>query len=102
MVRADTNSSSEEDVNLAFQLFGGEEMDAKMANFIGIHMLSDLIEPGNDGFDKFIDYEEDDSDYYNEGRNGQEDASLPDGPYQDPNTGCHFKYKDLVRRIKQL
>jgi hypothetical protein len=81
MVRADTNSSSEEDANLAFQIFEGEEMDAKMANFIGIHMLSDLIEPGNDCFDKFIEYEEDDSDYFNEGRNGQEDASVPDGPY---------------------
>lgn len=56
MVRGDTNnSSSEEDINLAFQLFEGEEMDAKMANFIGIHMLSDLIETGNDVFDKFID-----------------------------------------------
>jgi hypothetical protein len=49
-------------------------MDAKMANFIGIHMLNDLIEPCVDSFDKFIDYEEDDSDYYNEGRNGQDDS----------------------------
>ncbi len=74
MVKNDTNSSSEEDGNLAFQLFEGEEMDAKMANFIGIHMLNDLIEPCVDSFDKFIGYEEDDSDYYNEGRNGQDDS----------------------------
>jgi hypothetical protein len=74
MVKNDTNSSSEEDGNLAFQLFEGEEMDAKMANFIGIHMLNDLIEPCVDSFDKFIDYEEDDSDYYNEDRNGQDDS----------------------------
>jgi len=73
MVKNDTNSSSEEDGNLAFQLFEGEEMDAKMANFIGIHMLNDLIEPCADSFDKFIDYEEDDSDYYNEVKNGQDD-----------------------------
>ena len=74
MVKNDTNSSSEEDGNLAFQLFEGEEMDAKMANFIGIHMLNDLIEPCVDSFDKFIDYEENEIDYYNEGRNGQDDS----------------------------
>ena len=74
MVKNDTNSSSEEDGNLAFQLFEGEEMDAKMANFIGIHMLNDLIEPCVDSFDKFIDYEEDEIDYYNQGRNGQDDS----------------------------
>lgn len=43
MIKNDTNSSSEEGSNLAFQLLEGEEMDAKMANFIGIHMLNDLI-----------------------------------------------------------
>ena len=74
MVKNDTNSSSEEDGNLAFQLFEGEEMDAKMANFIGIQMLNDLIEPCVDSFDKFIDYEDDEIDYYNEGRNGQDDS----------------------------
>ncbi len=74
MVKNDTNLSSEEDGNLAFQLLEGEEMDAKMANFIGIQMLNDLIEPCVDSFDKFIDYEEDEIDYYNEGRNGQDDS----------------------------
>jgi len=33
-----------------------------------------LIEPCVDSFDKFIDYEEDEIDYYNEGRNGQDDS----------------------------
>lgn len=74
MIKNDTNSSSEEGSNLAFQLLEGEEMDAKMANFIGIHMLNDLIQPGNDGFDKWIDCEEEDVDFYNEARNGQDDS----------------------------
>ena len=43
--------------NLAFQLFDGEEMNAQMANFIGIHMLTDLSE-----FQGGLD-----------GQNGQED-----------------------------
>lgn len=70
-----------------------------MANFIGIHMLSDLIETDNDCFDKFKQDGDFDDSYYN---NGQEDTSIQDGPYQDPYSGCHFKYKDLVRRVKQL
>ena len=37
----DEDSSIE---NIALQLFDGEEMNADMANFIGIHMLNDLIE----------------------------------------------------------
>lgn len=45
-IKTDSNDSSEE-ANLAFQLFEGEEMDAKMANFIGIHMLSDIVETGS-------------------------------------------------------
>ena len=44
-IQTDSNESSEE-ANLAFQLFDGEVMDAKMANFIGIHMLNDLIDTG--------------------------------------------------------
>ena len=31
--------------NLAFQLFDGEEMNANMANFIGIHRMSILSSP---------------------------------------------------------
>lgn len=35
---------SSDDANIIFQLFEGEVMDAKMANFITIHMLNDLFE----------------------------------------------------------
>jgi hypothetical protein len=51
-------------------------MDAKMANFIGIHMLNEMpvqkTENNND---------------------------LVDQQYQDPFTGCHFEFHDLVRRL---
>jgi len=40
-VKTDSGGSSEE-TNLAFQLLDGEVMDAKMANFIGIHMLNEI------------------------------------------------------------
>jgi hypothetical protein len=46
IVQTESNGSSDE-ANLAFQLFEGEEMDAKMANFIGIHMMSDIVETGS-------------------------------------------------------
>jgi hypothetical protein len=39
----DDEASSDE--NLALQLFEGEEMNADMANFIGIHMLNEIIDP---------------------------------------------------------
>ena len=39
-----TNDDESDDGNLAFQLFDGEEMNAQMANFIGIHMLNDLVD----------------------------------------------------------
>jgi hypothetical protein len=42
--------TSSDDENLAFQLFDGEEMNADMANFIGIHMLNDLIDANNGQF----------------------------------------------------
>ena len=42
--KSPSTSSSSCAENLAFQLFDGEEMNAQMANFIGIHMLSDLSE----------------------------------------------------------
>ena len=40
-VKTDSGGSSEE-ANLAFQLLEGEVMDAKMANFIGIHMMNEI------------------------------------------------------------
>jgi hypothetical protein len=49
-VNTDSNASSD-DANLAFQLFDDEVMDAKMANFIGIHMLNDIIDTGMPGGD---------------------------------------------------
>jgi hypothetical protein len=33
--------------NIALQLFDGEEMNVDMANFIGIHMMSDIVETGS-------------------------------------------------------
>jgi hypothetical protein len=41
-MQARTDPSSEEDGNLALQPLEGEVMDSKMANFIGIHMLSGI------------------------------------------------------------
>jgi len=51
-VKTDSQESSS-DGNIAFQLFEGEVMDAKMANVIGIHMLNDLVEPREHGFGAF-------------------------------------------------
>ena len=93
LTKTDSQESSS-DGNIAFQLFEGEEMDAKMANFIGIHMLNDLIEEREDGFGPFGGDHESDS--------GAEDLHHQDSQYQDPETGCHFQYADLVRRIKVL
>jgi len=46
LVNTDESNESSDDQNLAFQLFDGEVMDAKMANFIGIHMLNEIIDTG--------------------------------------------------------
>ncbi len=58
-----------------------------MANFIGIHMLNEII--GTD-----VQVTESDLD--------RPDQYQVEGQYQDPETGCHFDYNDLVRRIKIL
>ena len=58
-----------------------------MANFIGIHMLNEII--GTD-----VQVTESDLD--------RPDQYQVEGQYQDPETGCHFDYQDLVRRIKIL
>ena len=61
-------------------------MDAKMANFIGIHMLNEIIDTGT-----------------NENELHKVDNQpQSDGQYIDPDTGAHFEYKDLVRRINLL
>ena len=53
-----------------------------MANFIGIHMLNDIIDSGVQATEP--------------------DQEQVDSQYQDPVTGCHFEYNDLVKRIKLL
>lgn len=57
-------------------------MDAKMANFIGIHMLNEIIDTG-------VPEQEEPQQQF-------------EGQYLDPVTGSHFEYNDLVRRIKLL
>ena len=39
------SSSDAEDSNLAFQLLDDEEMNAGMANFIGIHRMQEVNSP---------------------------------------------------------
>lgn len=44
----ESDESSDIDYNnLALQLLDGEEMNANMANFIGIHMMSELVPNNN-------------------------------------------------------
>lgn len=59
-------------------------MDAKMANFIGIHMLNEIIDTGMPELDIGVD----------EAPQAEQ--------YMDPLTGAHFDYKDLVKRINIL
>ena len=42
--RVEKQEESSSDDNLAFQLLDGEVMDNRMANFIGIHLLNDIIQ----------------------------------------------------------
>ena len=81
-MQVNTTGSSDE-LNLAFQLFDGEVMDVQMANFMGIHMLNDITDPTMLATDP-------------------EQQDQVDSQFQDPVTGCHFEYNDLVRRIKIL
>lgn len=89
-VRTDSNESSS-DGNIAFQLFEGEEMDAKMANFIGIHMLNDLVQTEEDLQEQPVD-----------DLSGASSDMPPDGQYCCPQTGAHFHYKDFIKRLKKL
>lgn len=73
-VKTDQKTGSSEEANLAMQLLDDEVMDAKMANFIGIHNLNDIV-------------------------CSDETKALPpiqDNQYTDPITGAHFEYHDLV------
>lgn len=51
------SESEQSEYDLAFQLFEGEEMNANMANFIGIHRMSILNSPGKDDNGDLIDQE---------------------------------------------
>ena len=59
-------------------------MNADMANFIGIHMLNDLIDPHDDV--SVINDEEDENQIHNKSTSAQ---------YVDPVTGAHFEYNDF-------
>ena len=58
-------------------MLDGEVMDAKMENFIEIHTQNEMHQKA-------------------------EKHALVDQQYTDPFTGCHFEYKDLVRRLTHL
>ena len=55
-----------------------------MANFIGIHMLSDLSEL---------------QEAINEDKIGGQEQDEDGEQYMDPITGAHFDYDDLIKRI---
>lgn len=67
--------------NLALQLFDGEEMNADMANFIGIHMLNEIIEPLED-------------------RDFNQKQGAPN--YFDKKTGAHFEFNVMHKKIQLL
>ena len=85
---ADEDSSVE---NLALQLFEGEEMNADMANFIGIHMLNEIFDPANNPDELSLSL-------------GGDQIQKKEAPanYVCPDTGAHFEYNDIVKRIKLL
>lgn len=64
-------------------------MNADMANFIGIHMLNDLINPNDD---VSVQNGDDDDD------NQINDKSTT-AQYIDPVTGAHFEYNDFFKRV---
>lgn len=76
------SSVSEYDTNLAFQLFENEVMDATMANFIGIHLLNDLIDVGP--VEEFVGLE------------------CEQQGFVDPETGAHFQLESIVRKLLTL
>jgi hypothetical protein len=60
-------------------------MNADMANFIGIHMLNEIIEP-----------------LPGDAEENQIQTQVPPANYTDPETGAHFEYNDILRRIRLL
>ena len=85
-----SDEESSED-NIALQLFDGEEMNVDMANFIGIHMLNELIDPSNDM-----------SPISGKDDNNQINDKNPATPFIDPDTGAHFEYNDFLKRMIML
>lgn len=79
------------DDNIALQLLDGEEMNVDTANFIGIHMLNELIEPSNDM-----------SPVNGPDENNQIDDKNSALPFVDPVTGAHFEYNDFFKRMIML
>lgn len=79
------------DDNIALQLFDGEEMNVDMANFIGIHMLNELIDPTNGMSPLNVP---DDKNQIND-----KNSALP---FVDPVTGAHFEYNDFFKRMIML
>ena len=75
---ADEDSSVE---NLALQLYEGEEMNSDMANFIGIHLLNEIIEPLEDKSQDF----------------NQKIGSAQD--HFDKKTGAHFQFNVMQKKI---
>ncbi len=70
-----------------------------MANFIGIHMLNELVEAREDGFGSFGGQgRESDNDTVGD----TADLVGTETQFLDPQLGCHFQYEDLVKRIKRL
>ena len=67
-------------------------MNADMANFIGIHMLNEIIDPIPNQEDNALVVED-----FN-----QIQSQAPAANYIDPETGAHFEYNDIVKRIKVL
>lgn len=59
-----------------------------MVNFIGIHLLNDIMQ---------------ESSHQNEAKNNPEDQNLMEQGFQpDPATGAHFEYSDLCLRLQTL
>ena len=106
-----SNTSSEiTDCDLAFQLFDGEEMNAGMANFIGIHRMQSLNSPTslsngegvqsgkeeNQAFDQlnfsmpFSVNSEELAQIFGSGGEDEEQEQ-----YMCPHTGAHFHKADL-------
>lgn len=76
-MKVKTTGSSDE-TNLALQPLDGEVMDAKMANFIGIHMINEItVTDDRPPFTK-------------------------DFGYPNPCTNAHFEYHDLCQRLNLL